>query len=324
MTMHDKIAVEEHFAIPDTQVGSDRYPPKGYWAEVQAKLVELADARLELMDAAGIEKQVLSLNASGIQAIPDRATAIATARAANDRLAEEVARRPDRFAGLAALPMQDPEAAARELRRCVRELGFKGALVNGFSQIDDPASAVYYDVPQYWPFWAEVEKLGVPFYLHPREQLPGRRQPYEGHHYLIGSPWGFAEETSLHALRLMDSGLFDQHPGLTIVLGHFGERIPYDLWRIDHRLTNVPNRPARKKMTDYFQTNFYITTSGHFSTPTLMCALQVVGADRILFAIDYPFEDNAMGATWFDAVAISESDRRKIGRSNAIKLFGLG
>ncbi len=127
----------------------------------------------------------------------------------------------------------------------------------------------------------------------------------------------------MHALRLMSSGLFDQYPKLQIVLGHFGERIPFDLWRIDHRLALIPNRPAKRPLSEYFQNNFHITTSGHFSTAALLYALQAVGADRVLFAIDYPFEENEDGAAWFDAVDISAGDRLKIGRTNAVKLFGL-
>jgi 2,3-dihydroxybenzoate decarboxylase len=196
-------------------------------------------------------------------------------------------------------------------------------MVNGFSQVGSQDSAVYYDLPQYLPFWAEVERLGVPFYLHPRDQLPSRRQSYEGHPWLVGSPWGFAEETALHALRLMGSGLFDRHPGLKIVLGHLGERIPYDLWRLDHRLAQVPRRPVRRTMTEYFLTNFWISTSGHFCTQSLIHAMMTVGADRILFAVDYPFEDNDEAAAWFDRVDIALADRVKIGRQNAIELFGL-
>jgi len=320
--MQDKIAVEEHFAIPETTGHSARYAGP-YWSELGARLVEFGGERLARMDRAGIARAVLSLNSSAIQAIPDPARAIAVAQRANDVLAAEVARRPDRFAGLAALPLQDLEAAARELHRCVRELGFKGAMVNGFSQIGSEDSAVYYDQPQYLPFWAEVERLGVPFYLHPRDQLPTRRQSYEGHPWLVGSPWGFAEETALHALRLMGSGLFDRHPGLQIVLGHLGERIPYDLWRLDHRLRQVPNRPARRTMTEYFLANFWVSTSGHFCTQSLVHAMLTLGADRILFAVDYPFEDNDQAARWFDAADIAEADRVKIGRTNAVKLFRL-
>ncbi|MGD0023478.1 MAG: amidohydrolase family protein, partial [Xanthobacteraceae bacterium] len=167
------------------------------------------------------------------------------------------------------------------------------------------------------------ERLGVPFYLHPRDQLLSRRQAYEGHPWLIGSPWGFADETAIHALRLMGSGLFDLYPKLQIVLGHLGERIPYDLWRLDHRLAKVPGRPAKRTMGEYFRQNFHVTTSGHFCTQSLIHAILTLGADRVLFAVDYPFEDHAQAASWFDAAEIAEADRVKIGRANAVALFGL-
>jgi gamma-resorcylate decarboxylase len=321
--MHNKIAIEEHFAIPDTTSKSVRYQSP-YWSGLQAKLLDLHDQRLAEMDQTGIEIEIISLNSNGIQGTPDAAAAVALARKANDALAEAIAKRPDRFAGLAALPMQDPEAAAAELIRCVRDLKFKGALVNSFSQVGGADTAVYYDLPQYRPFWAEVERLGVPFYLHPRDQLPSRRQAYEGHPWLIASPWGFAEETAIHALRLMGCGLFDDYPKLQVVIGHLGERIPYDLWRLDHRLGKVPGRPAKRTMTEYFRSNFHVTTSGHFCTQSLICAILTVGADRVLFAVDYPFEDHAQGCTWFDAAEIAEADRVKIGRTNAMVLFGLG
>jgi gamma-resorcylate decarboxylase len=318
--MQGKIAVEEHFAIPDTLGRSMRYQ-SAYWSSLQGKLIDLHDARLAEMDRSGIEVEIISLNSNGIQGVVDAAEAKALARKANDALAEAIAKRPDRFAGFAALPMQDPDAAASELARCVRDLKFKGALVNSFTQFGSADSAVYYDLPQYRPFWAEVERLGVPFYLHPRDPLPSRRQAYEGHPWLIGSPWGFAEETAIHALRLMGCGLFDQYPGLQIVIGHLGERIPYDLWRLDHRLGKVPDRPAKRSMAEYFRDNFYITTSGNFCTPSLIQAILTVGADRVLFAVDYPFEDHAHGCAWFDAAEIAEADRLKIGRTNAAALF---
>src|SRR5579859_7170252 len=252
-SMQGKIAVEEHFRIEETKGSEQRYPGS-YWTGLSCKLLEVhGGARLAEMDAAGIEIAVLSLNSNAVQGVYDTGKAIALARQANDALAAAVAKRPDRFAGLAALPMQDPQAAAAELSRCLRELNFKRALVNGFSQVGAEDSAVYYDLPQYRPFWAEVERLGVPFYLHPRDQLASRRQAYEGHTYLVGSPWGFADETAIHALRLMGSGLFDEFPKLKIVLGHLGERIPYDLWRLDHRLAKVPNRPAKRAMGEYFR-----------------------------------------------------------------------
>ena len=320
--MQGKVAVEEHFRIPETKGSESRYPG-AYWEGLSSKLLDVHDTRLAEMDKTGIEFEVISLNSNAVQGVPDPAQAIALARRANDALAAAVAKRPDRFAGLAAMPMQDPAAAATELQRCVRELKFKGALVNGFSQVGSPDTAVYYDLPQYRPFWAEVERLRVPFYLHPRDQLPSRRQAYDGHPWLVGSPWGFADETALHALRLMGSGLFDEFPKLQIVLGHLGERIPYDLWRLDHRLNKVPNRPAKRPMGEYFRNNFHISTSGHFCTPSLINAILTVGADRVLFAVDYPFEDHMQGCAWFDQCEIAEGDRIKIGRTNALALFGL-
>jgi 2,3-dihydroxybenzoate decarboxylase len=318
-----KIAVEEHFRIEETKGSEGRYRGP-YWSGLSGKLLDVHGTRLAEMDQNGIEFAVLSLNSNAVQGIFEVAKAVEIARKANDALAEVIAKRPDRFAGLAALPMQDPQAAAAELVRCVRALGFKGALVNGFSQVGSADTAVYYDLPQYRPFWAEVERLGVPFYLHPRDQLPSRRQAYEGHPYLVGSPWGFADETAIHALRLMGSGLFDEYPKLQIVLGHLGERIPYDLWRLDHRLAKVPDRPAKRAMGDYFRQNFYVTTSGHFCTQSLIHAILTLGADRVLFAVDYPFEDHAQATSWFDTADIAEGDRRKIGRDNATTLFGLG
>jgi predicted TIM-barrel fold metal-dependent hydrolase len=320
--MQGKIAVEEHFRIAETSGSESRYPGS-YWSSLPDKLLDIHGARLAEMDKTGIEMEVISLNSNAVQGIPELPKAVAIARKANDALAQAVAKRPDRFAGLGALPMQDPQAATEELVRCVRDLKFKGVLVNGFSQVGSADTAVYYDQPQYRPFWAEVERLNVPFYLHPRDQLPSRRLAYEGHPWLVGSPWGFAEETAIHALRLMGCGLFDDHPKLQIVLGHLGERIPYDLWRLDHRLAKVPNRPAKRTMGDYFRNNFHITTSGHFSTPSLLAGILTVGADRVLFAVDYPFEDHVQGCAWFDGCEIAETDRIKIGRTNAMALFDL-
>jgi len=317
----NKIALEEHFALPETVGISARYAG-GYWSEVNERLLDIHDQRLAAMDKAGIELAVLSLNTT-VQNIPDTQKAIALARRANDFLAEQIAKRPARFAGFAALPMQDPAAAAQELRRCVRELGFKGALVNGFSQVGAAKRAVYYDLPQYLPFWEEVARLDVPFYLHPRDPLESQRAAYEGHPWLIGSPWSFAADTAVHAVRLMCSGLFDRFPTIQIILGHLGERIPYDLWRLDHRLRFVPNLPAKRAMQEYFRANFYLTTSGNFCTPSLQHAMRTAGAERVLFSVDYPFERNEQAAAWFDTAEIGEAERRRIGRDNALTLLKL-
>jgi len=170
--MDDKIGLEEHFATDDTLLDSKGYLPDRTWAELSRRLLDVADLRLAEMDRNGIAVMILSLNAPAIQAIPDARRADEVARRANDHLAAQIAKRPDRFAGLAALPMQDPELATRELVRCVEDLKFCGVLVNGFSQVEDPDTVVYYDLPRYRPFWASVERLDVPFYLHPRNPIP--------------------------------------------------------------------------------------------------------------------------------------------------------
>ncbi len=261
-----------------------------------------------------------------MQAIPDTRQAIAVARQANDLLAAEIAKRPDRFDGFAALPMQDPDAAAAELTRCIKELGFKGALVNGFSQRDVEDSAVYLDAPEYEAFWGVVEALGFPFYLHPRNPLPSRLQIYQGHMWMMGPNWAFNAETAVHALRLIGCGVFDRHPKLQVVLGHLGEGIPALLWRIDNRngWMQAPHKYAAKKgVGDYFRDHFHLTTSGNFRTPSMVNAIAEVGVDRVMFSVDWPFEGVDEGSSWFDAAEISEADRKKIGRDNAVKLFKL-
>ncbi|MCP3397982.1 amidohydrolase family protein [Bradyrhizobium sp. CCGB20] len=325
--MQRKIALEEHFALPGTVQDSAGFAPADDWRELEARLLDIHDRRLAEMDAHGIEMMLLSLNAPAVQAIPDRSRALELSRRANDFLAEQVAKRPDRFQGLAALPMQDPDAAARELDRSVGTLGFRGALVNGFSELAGTDHAIYYDRKEFWPFWSEVERLGVPFYLHPRNPLAKDAAIYEGHRWLLGPTWAFGQETAVHALRLMGSGLFDAHPRLQIILGHMGEGLPYSMWRVDNHnkwMRTQNAYPARRKIADYFRENFYITTSGNFRTQTLIDAMLEIGADRILFSADWPFENIDHAADWFDNATISEGDRIKIGRDNARALFGLG
>jgi 2,3-dihydroxybenzoate decarboxylase len=324
--MKGKIGLEEHFAVAETVNDPRSLFPPAEWAELRSRMVDIHDRRLKLMDRYGMAMMILSLNAPAVQRVADPREAYALARKANDFLAEQVRRRPDRFQGLAALPMQDPELAARELTRCVKELGFCGALVNGYSNTADGNSIVCYDLPQFWPFWETVHRLGVPFYLHPRSPLPSQAKIYEGHEWMLGPAWAFAQETAVHALRLMASGLFDKYPRLQIVLGHLGEGLPYNLWRIDHCNGWVKKRhgyPAKKKIVDYFRNNFWLTTSGNFHTPTLLCAISEIGADRIMFSTDWPFENIDHAAKWFDKAKIKEAHRRKIGRTNALKLFKL-
>jgi predicted TIM-barrel fold metal-dependent hydrolase len=322
--MKGKIGLEEHFAIRDTLQDSAGFVPQDHWKELEYRLLDIHEKRLHQMDAHGMEMMILSLNAPAVQAIPDAKKAHEIARRANDFLAEQIARRPERFQGFAALAMQDPDLASRELERCVKQLGFRGALVNGFSQLGE--RTLYYDLQQYWPFWGVVEKLDVPFYLHPRNPLPRDAAIYEGHRWLMGPAWAFGQETAVHALRLMGSGLFDKYPKLQIVLGHMGEGLPFSIWRVDYHNAWVKfpqPYPAKRRIGEYFSQNFHITTSGNFRTQSLIDAMLEIGADRILFSTDWPFENIDHAAVWFDAADISEPDRIKIGRTNAIRLFKL-
>jgi 2,3-dihydroxybenzoate decarboxylase len=315
-----KIALEEHFVIPETLDAS--FAATGS-ADFQQQIAELGSRRIAEMDRGGVELSVLSLTAPGVQGIPNTSEAIRVARLANDRLAEAVAKYPTRLKGFAALPMQDPEAAAQELTRCIKELKFCGALVNGFSQLGEADSSVFYDLPQYRSFWNTVQQLDLPFYLHPRSPLPKHQPAYEGHAWLTGSIWGFAAETSIHALRLMGSGLFDDFPKLRVIVGHLGEGLPCSIWRVDNRISRTLGARPKAKLPigHYLRENFYITTSGNFRTQTLTEVMFEVGAERILYSVDYPFEDMGLAAEWFDHAAISETDRNKIASGNARQLF---
>lgn len=313
-----KIALEEHFAFPGTEY---QIPPT---PQFQLQMHDIRDRRLADMDRGQVDLCILSHVGPGIQGIFHTPEAVSTARRWNDYLAEHVARNSKRLKGFAALPMQDPQAASEELTRCVKELGFCGALVNGFSQIGQADSAVFYDLPQYRPFWATVQELDVPFYLHPRPPLATSQRDYEGYAWLAGSPWGYAVETANHALRLMASGLFDELPKLKVILGHMGEGLPFGIWRADNRIARLRLQiKAQLPLSQYLRQNFYITTSGVFRTPALSDVMGEVGADRILYSVDYPYEDMVAATNWFDSTPINATDRLKIARSNAAQLFRL-
>jgi 2,3-dihydroxybenzoate decarboxylase len=325
--MKGKIGLEEHFAVPETVDDPKSLFPDADWQELRSRLTDTLEGRLRHMDRYGMEMMIVSLNAPAVQRFLDPKQANDLARRANDALAEDVRKNPGRFQGLAALPMQDPELATREMERCAKDLGFIGALVNGFCSAHDKDSMLFYDLPQYWPFWEMVEKLDVPFYMHPRSPHPSQARVYEGHDWMLGPAWGFAQETAVHSLRLMASGVFDKYPKLQIILGHMGEGLPFNMWRVDNCNAWVHGKrhpyKATQKLAHYFQNNFYITVSGNFRTQALINAMLEIGSDRIMFSTDWPFENIDHAADWFDNCTISEADRIKIGRTNAIRLFKL-
>lgn len=332
----DKIALEEHFFLPSFEAyGADgsacdgaakahNYDPK-YFVSVQKGLGDIK-LRLEDMDRCGIERMILSLTQPGIQGIPDRGIAVDTAKRMNDDLAAIVAAHPNRFAGFAAVALQDVQAAGDELERAVSQLGFKGALINGYSNFGDLDTAQYLDEPPVWDFWARVAALGVPVYLHPRSPLPSQRRIYEGYPVLADSPWGFGAETAMHTLRLILSGLFDRFPRLRIILGHLGEGLPFLLPRVEHRLRHMSPEVRGKQLkpvTFFLRENFYLTTAGAFRTQALIDTLLEIGSDRVLFSVDSPYETAQEHSDWFDSLPISETDRSKIGRLNALQLMRL-
>lgn len=317
-----KIALEEHFWVegfPHTaRVAKGMFLPT-FAEALERGLPDFDTHRLAAMDEAGIAIAVLSLVAPGVQTEPDTRKAIDGARRANDALAAEVSKRPDRFAGFAHLAMQDPKAAADELERAVRELGFKGALIN------DHTNGEYLDDEKYLPFWERAAGLDVPVYLHPAN-MPAPLPPVlQGYPALGASLWGWTAETGGHALRLVFSGLFDRLPGLKIVLGHLGEGLPYYLWRIDSRFGVRPPKIALKEPpSHYIKQNFWVTTTGCCQDELLLCAMAAMGPDRVMFSVDYPFEHCDTAARFIEGAPISETDREKVCWSNAAGLLGLG
>jgi 2,3-dihydroxybenzoate decarboxylase len=328
-----KIALEEHFnfAAAATQSGAnvdlrDIVRAMDYnreWLDlVGSRLTEFDEKRLAGMDASGIDVAILSLTVPGIQGILDRAEAVARAREVNDFLAAQIAKHPGRLAGFASLALQDPIEAAKELERCITRLNFKGAMINGYTNTASPRGAQYLDEEELLPFWEAAAALRAPVYLHPRPPLDQRS--YQGHPELIGAAWGFAPETATHALRLVYSGLFDRLPNLTLLLGHLGETLPYFAWRIQHCFEyNPSDKRVQKRLQDYLCENFYVTSSGNLSDQALICAILTIGADRILFSTDYPYEMMEPAARWIERAPISENDRRKIAAGNARSLFRL-
>ena len=331
--MLGKIALEEAFALP-------RFKERTTWwaglfavdpAKHAAEINDITEQRIKYMDQYGVGYTLLSYTAPGVQDVFDRAEAEALATEVNDHVFEQIKPHPTRLGALATLSMHDPEQAGKELRRCVKELGFKGALVNDTQRAGvDGEDMVFYDQPEWDSFWSVVTELDVPFYLHPRnptgiihEKLWAKRS------WLIGPPLSFAHGVSLHVLGMVTNGVFDRHPKLQVILGHLGEHIPFDMWRINHWFEDIKKplglaKTCKKTIREYFAQNIWITTSGNFSTPTLNLCLNEVGADRILFSIDYPFENFKDACVWYDDLVINDVDKRKMGKGNAAALFKLG
>jgi 2,3-dihydroxybenzoate decarboxylase len=315
-----KIALEEHFwteGFPHTgKAGADLFEP-WFLRLIDERLGELSEPRIAAMDAAGIDISVLSLISPGVQIERDTAKAVSAAQRANDFLAAEIAKHPTRYAGFAHLPMQEPRAATRELERCITTLGFKGALINGHS------NGVYLDDAGYLPFWERVAALAVPVYIHPVHMVV-RPPVFDDYPGLAASIWGWTAETGGHALRLILSGLFDRFPTLNIILGHMGETLPFCLWRLDSRFKIYRPKVKLERMpSDYVRRHIYATTAGACQPEALACTIAALGAERVMFSVDYPLEDSLEAARFIEAAPIGEPERELICWKNAERLLRL-
>jgi len=339
---YQRIATEEAFAPPEIldhyrallQDGSYNDPgfqslcgfylgnPSPRITEVIARMTDLGELRLRDMDQTGIARQILSLTSPGVQVF-DAPTAVALARSSNDFMVDAIRRHPDRFSGLAAIAPQDPSDAAKELERGVRSLGLKGAIVNSHTRGE------YLDDSKFWPIFEAAEALDVPVYIHPNTPSPAMIAPFL-ERGLDGAIFGFAVETGLHILRIIVSGVFDRFPRLKLVIGHLGEGLPYWLFRIDfmHNRMVAANRSAgvqklSRKPSDYIRENIYVTTSGMAWEPPILYAQSVLGVDRVLYAMDYPYQFVPEEVAVTDNLPIGDADKKKLYQSNAEKVFGL-
>lgn len=319
------IALEEHFVTESFLRATGAYGKDlpAYMEALQPKLLDLGAGRIAAMDEAAVDFQVLSLAAMGFDSL-DAATANALAQDVNDELAEAVRAHPSRLGGFATLALKDPDTAAVELERCVTQLGFRGALVDGTTD------GLFLDDPRFLPVFEAAAHLGVPVYLHPALPPEPVKNAYfsglpgELGHLLSIAGWGWHAETGLHTLRLILSGLFDRFPSLQLIIGHMGEGLPYALARSSGVLSQAAPH-LRQPVAGYFKSNIHLTTSGYFSQPPLRCAMDVVGIDRLMFSIDYPFSPNGRGRAYLDSLQelLSSEDLAKLVHRNAEALLGL-
>lgn len=315
-----KIALEEHFTTPELAKNYVARPTQSdaLFADVERRLADFDELRLEMMDKTGIEIMVLSVTTPGVQGVSDTREAIRLAHSANDFLAREVQKRPDRYAGFAHLAMQDADAAAAELERAVRELGFRGALING------QTNGHYLDEDQYVPFWERVQELDVPIYLHPGN-MADHPAMFAHRPELDGPIFAWTADTAAHALRLVFGGTLTRFPKVKIVLGHMGETLPFLLWRLDSRREfDLGEKLAPDALPSaIIKRNIAITTSGVCDAGALLAAIQALGDGNVMFSVDYPYEDPQVAAEFIESAPIGEDVRAKVCYGNAERLLHL-
>jgi 2,3-dihydroxybenzoate decarboxylase len=296
-----------------------RYYERGADTPAVARLLDIGAGRIAAMDRLGIDLQVLSLTAPGVQVF-DAATGTALAADSNDQLAAAIKQHPGRFAGLTAVAPQAPAEAAREIERGIGTLGLKGVIINSHTKGE------YLDDPKYWEILEAAEALNAPIYIHPRDLAPGMLKPYV-ERTLEAGILGFAADVALHIVAMITAGVFDRFPRLKVVIGHAGEGLPYMLYRIDYMQRAVrEGRGATKlakKPSDYMKENIYVTTSGMAWEPAILFAQQVLGMDHVLYAMDYPYQADPGEVLAMDEMALSPADKKAFFQTNAERLFGL-
>ena len=316
------LGLEEHFATPELMRLNGIRFPKG---TPRFDINDVGAGRIAEMDAAGIGLQVLSALTPGAQNLPG-AEGVAYARRLNTWVANEVIPAwPERFRAFATLPLSEPGAAADELEYAVRELGFVGCMTYG------AIHGKFLDHADFAPVLARAEALGVPIYIHPNWASPDVMDIYYnglGNEWvsrvLSGAGYGWHQEVALQCLRMVASGVFDRFPKLQIVVGHMGEGLPFFYWRFGDDLARITADTLEKPVQQYFHDNFWITTSAFFRDELLRLVLSVMGEERVMFAVDYPFVSNRAGADWLRALDLPRATKEKIGHKNAEKLLGIG
>lgn len=338
-TAYQRIATEEAFAPPELLeiyrkiiakgnvdpgfnglMGFYMNSPSERAQHIMRCLTDVDDLRIQHMDECGIDRQVLAMTSPGVQ-VMDKETAVAFAKTANDFLADAVLRHPTRFTGMISVAPQDPAAAAKEIERGVTQLGMNAVVINSHTQGE------YLSDQKFWDIFAAAEAHDTPIYLHPNSLPKNMIEPFQ-EAGLDGAIYGFGVETGLHAMRIITSGAFDRFPKLKMIIGHMGEALPYWMYRLNymHRATVASKRydsmkPIKKTPGDYLKENFYITNSGVAWEPAIKFAQQVLGVDRVLYAMDYPYQHQLDEVIALDNMTMSAEDKKKFFQINAETVF---
>jgi uncharacterized protein len=321
------ITLEEHFVTTDflKAAGSYGQDASAPMRAMREKLLDLGAGRIAAMDEGGVDLQVISLAAMGLDELaPAEQTAVL--RGVNDEAAAAVKANPDRLASFATVGLKQPAEAVKELERCVTQLDCKGVFVDGTTVMDGEVK--FLDAPEFFPVLEAAVALGVPVYLHPApppkivQKAYFSGLPAEAGYLLSIAGWGWHAETGLHLLRMIVSGVFDRLPGLQMIVGHMGEFVPYALARSNAGLTAVSPH-LKRSVTQTLLDQVHITTSGYFTRPPFECCREVVGLERMMYSVDYPFSANTKGKEFLASLELSEAEMDALKGGNAAKVLGV-